>query len=173
MIRAVSRALAVVAAATVIGLVTLTGLDVGSRLLTGRSLPGMIEYAEVLMVALVYLGMAEAQRTKVHVSVTLLLIRLTNRQAAMLRLLGSVIVLALISFITYATLGNAVRSFEAGEFRFGITATPVWPARFLIPIGLAALMGELVCDVIDYIAVLRGRTPQPVVESRPLAGPVL
>ena len=59
--------------------------DVARRTATGRPIPGANELTVLLIVAVIFLGLAEAERTDTHVRMRLLTSRLPDRIAAAFR----------------------------------------------------------------------------------------
>ncbi|WP_166532108.1 TRAP transporter small permease subunit [Blastococcus xanthinilyticus] len=154
-IHALATAFGVLAALLIVGIMLSTALDVLVRQLTGSSIPGVVEYSEVLLAGLVFLGLAYAQRTGAHIGVDLVTERLPVRTAHVVRAIGLVVVLAVLLWTTYETTVVAIRSFEVGEFRFGLVPVPIWPVRMVIPLGLVALVLELALTTYDEITGAR------------------
>lgn len=113
--------------------------EVVVRELVGRSLLGTIELSEVLLVFIVALGAAHAQRSGAHVSTDLVTSRFPPTTAAAIRVAGMTVAAGFLLWTAWATGERGWEAFEAGETRFGITSVPVWPARLILPFGLALL----------------------------------
>lgn len=113
--------------------------EVAVREFVGRSLLGTIELSEVLLVLIVALGAAYAQRTGAHVSTDLVTSRFAPLTAAVIRVSGMLVAAGFLFWTAWASAERGWESFESGEARFGITSVPVWPARLVLPFGLALL----------------------------------
>jgi TRAP-type C4-dicarboxylate transport system permease small subunit len=137
-------------------------IDVSSRNLGGRSFPGVVESAEIILVIGVFLGLAYAQRTKAHVATSLIVDKFTPRLARLMRSIGLLIVAFYISLATWMSAARAWQSFVGGEVRFGLIEIPQWPARAAIAIGFGILLLEILRDLNN---TLKGRT-----HSEPAAG---
>jgi TRAP-type mannitol/chloroaromatic compound transport system permease small subunit len=74
-------------------------------------------------------------------------------------MLGLVPAALFVSWAAWLTAMEGLASMERGEFRFGIVAVPVWPAKLVIPIGLAGLAVALMAKVVT--AVRRARLGLP------------
>lgn len=162
--RAVQRAagtLGVLAALCVVLMMFATGADVVQRGLTGRSLAGVQEVTESLIVAVVWLGFAWAQMTREHVSVNLMTQRLGRRAAAVARLAGQGFVLVLASWMTWRTGVSAWESFVTGEVRFGLLQVPMWPARAAIPLGLIVFVAVVLVQAREHVLELRADAAAP------------
>lgn len=104
------------------------------------TLGGTLEVSEVLLVFLVFAGVAYAQQAGDHVSTDLVTARLPDRVAAVIRTVGLVVAAAVILWLAWASLERGLASMETGEARFGIRSVPIWPARLMVPVG-ALLLG--------------------------------
>lgn len=143
-----SKALALVSAACVLGIMVLVMLDVSSRLLTGASFPGAIEYSESLLVVSVAFGFAEGQRRKAHVAMEVVTSNVRSRVASTMKCVAYIVSACLVCWMTYESVFLAIESYQSGEARYGSTQIPRWPARAAMALGLAVLAFEIVRDVI-------------------------
>lgn len=116
-----------------------TALDVGSRIITGRSVPGVIEVTEVVLVISVYFALLTAGRDGQHIRVRLLTDRLVPPVRRVVRSLGLAISILIVGWLTWATASKAIDSVISGEYRIGLAHVPIWPARVAIPLGLLLL----------------------------------
>jgi TRAP-type C4-dicarboxylate transport system permease small subunit len=153
-IHAVSAVLAVLSAVSVAVLMFLVTIDVLRRSLFGRSVPGAVEIGELMVVAIVFLGIGYAQQRKDHVAINAFTARLPLRVATVLRLVGQVLLCVLVVWMIYASGRAAWQSFLTGEYRFGLLRVPIWPARAVIPLGLTSLLLEVAADLHTVLRVL-------------------
>jgi TRAP-type C4-dicarboxylate transport system permease small subunit len=158
-VRGMSSALAFVAGLGIVGLMLLTVADVALRKFAGRGIPGTLEISEVALVAVVFAALMAAEVNNVHVRTPILVERLSDRVANLAKLLGLVPATLFVSWAAWLTAVEGLASTERGEFRFGIVAVPVWPAKLVIPIGLAGLAVALMAKVVT--AVRRARLGLP------------
>jgi TRAP-type C4-dicarboxylate transport system permease small subunit len=128
-----------------------SALDVASRNLLGRSVPGALESSEVVLVVGAFLGLAYAQRLRTHVATSFLVELLPRRFARLIRSAGLLAVSSYVGWATWLTAPRAWQSFVMGEARFGLVEIPQWPARFAIAIGFGLLFFELLRDLIREI----------------------
>lgn len=161
-IHAIATTFGVIAALLIVGIMISTALDVLVRQITGSSIPGVVEYSEVLLAGLVFLGLAYAQRTGAHIGVDLVTERMPARVAHVVRAFGLVVAIGVLLWMTYETALVAINSFQVGEFRFGLVPVPIWPIRIVIPLGLVALILELALSTYDEI--VGARTGAPLVQ---------
>ena len=149
-----SRVLAVISAMLILVIMVIMVADVGRRYFTGRSFPGVIEYSEVMMVAVIYLGLAYAQRKGDHIGVDIFTTRMPERVAQLVKATGLIIVSLALLWMAWETFLVAQRSVASGEYRFGLARVPIWPARITIPLGILVMVLEVAFDISD---LLRGR----------------
>lgn len=123
--------------------------EVAVREIVGRSLLGTIELSEVLLVLIVALGAAYAQKTGAHVSTDLVTSRFAPATAAAIRVGGMLVAAGFLFWTAWASAERGWEAFESGESRFGITSVPVWPARLVLPLGLALLAVQCLFTALD------------------------
>lgn len=150
-VHVVYQVLAFLAIACIVVIVLLTVADVVRRSTAGRSVAGVTELSEVMMVAIVFLSLAFAERRGAHVSMTLVRRKLRPRAAAILNGLGLLVMIIVVGWMVWVTAGRAWESFLQQEFRFGLVRVPIWPARIAIVLGLAAYLVELCFRWLDDV----------------------
>jgi TRAP-type C4-dicarboxylate transport system permease small subunit len=143
--------LAVLAGLSILFLMFLTVADVVGRQFFATSVRGTIEITEVALTVAVFLGMIGAEISKSHIRTPLILDRLPPRIAGVLNAIGLVVVLILLGWMIVVTTEAAFRAIELGEYRFGLLAVPVWPAKLAIPFGLAAMALALVQEFMNAV----------------------
>ena len=155
----ISRVLAVISAGLIMVIMVIMVADVARRYFTGSSIPGVIEYSEVLMVAVIYLGLAFAQRKGDHIGVDIFINRMPKRTAQLVEATGLVVVSLALLWMAWETLQVAQQSVATGEYRFGLARVPIWPARIVIPLGISVLLLELFFDIVDLVKGRDTRAP--------------
>lgn len=140
-------------------LVLPTVADVTHRYFIGSSLPGMVEYSEIGIVFVVYLGVAHAMHEGAHISTPIVTARLKPAAAERVRLAGRVLLWVLIAFATWRTTLAAIEASQIREFRFGSVMVPTWPARICVALGFALLLVEITIDVWQRLRRTAGAGP--------------
>ncbi len=135
-----------------------TVIDVVTRGVSARSVPGMIESAEIILVAAAFLGLGYAQRMKAHVSTSFFMDALPASVARILRRAGLGVVFVYVAGATVVSARRAWAAFQGGEVRFGLIEIPQWPVRAAIAIGFALLLVELLREM---------RRPPPATAEHP------
>ena len=150
---------AVVATVCTIALAGTLSADAISRAITGRSLVGMVEMSETLLVAIIFLGLAYCGQTGAHIAMNLVTAALPDRGAAWARTIAYAFVLFLIVWMIVATGDRAIGSFFSAEYKFGLVHWPLWPARWVITFGLILSVPVFLVTLINNLQVaLGGRT---------------
>lgn len=164
----ISAVMSTLAGVGILGLMLLTVWDVSFRETRGRGIEGATELSEVALVAVVFLGMTAAQLNRSHISTPMLTARLPARLGHAVRALSLVVAALFVAWMTLETARTGMSSYQAGEFRYGTVNVPIWPARLVIPLGLAGLTIALVLhsaiqvrkcvlnmpkDIVDYEAM--------------------
>jgi TRAP-type C4-dicarboxylate transport system permease small subunit len=128
---------------TLIIMISITA-DVARRAFENRAIPGVVEYTELLLVGLVYLGLGHAQRLNRHIEVDVVMRRVRPRLALWLRVAGYVLLVFIASLILFATSVRALESFESHEIRMGLLRVSIWPGRLLVAAGIGLFLAETV-----------------------------
>ena len=132
-------------AATFIGIITLlllmflTVADVTGRYVFNWPIPGAYEISELMLIPIVFLGLAHIQDLRQHIRVDFLEKYFPKKMNWYLNLcswfLGA-------SFFLIMTWQSALQAWEAwitGDYYMGLLEVPLWPARTLLAIGLGLL----------------------------------
>ncbi|RNL85314.1 TRAP transporter small permease [Halostreptopolyspora alba] len=153
--KAIATPLGILASISTIVMMVGISADVVYRNVQGESLSGVLELSETALVAAVFFGMAYAATSGAHISVDLLTSRLPEPVARGCLVVAWVLSCVILTWLCYATFGRAMDSFERGEVRMGLVEWPLWPARWFIVVGLAAL---LVVSLVNVVRLLTGRS---------------
>ena len=142
--RNASKAGANLASLAIVLIMIVTVVDVVTRGVSARSVPGMIES---ILVAAAFLGLGYAQRMKAHVSTSIFMDALPPAMARILRRAGLLVVVVYVTSATFVSARRAWDAFQGGEVRFGLIEIPQWPARAAIAIGFTLLLVELLREL--------------------------
>lgn len=133
--------------------ITLTVIiDVALRALFNAPLHGATEFSTLLMIGLVYLGLASVQASKANFRVEVLLMLLPAGGRRFLDAVTTLLAAAAIGVLTWHTAHEAWTSVLRQEMSFGAVVFPVWPARVVIAMGLVMLLLQFVIDTIRLVA---------------------
>jgi TRAP-type C4-dicarboxylate transport system permease small subunit len=146
----IENVLVVFAGFVVIAMMLLVTADVISRSLFNFPLPNSYEYMELGMVFAVYLGAAQVQREKRHVTIDTVIKHFPDRLRATVELMGCLIGLVLMAAIGWWGALAAWNSYVTSEYVGSVARLPVLPARLALVIGVIALLIRLLFDAFDY-----------------------
>ncbi|MEM1316089.1 MAG: TRAP transporter small permease [Pseudomonadota bacterium] len=131
-----------------IAMIALVLPDVILRKFFSATIPGASEANILLLVIMVYLGLAGAQARGAHFRVTLLTDRLPEGVVRGLEALMLLLALGGFGLLAWMTTENAAASFARGEASFGVIAFPLWPGRMAVALGLWLLCLQFVVDLL-------------------------
>ena len=155
-LRLLAGSLAWVAGIGIIALMLLAVVEIARREMTGKGFQFTLEFTEVALVAVVFAGMASACLSGSHVSTPLLTQRLPPVPRHVVRMVGSIVAVALLVWLIVVSTDEAIHSYQVGEVRFGLSRIQVWPAKASIPVGLVVFALVLVHHTIGIGCRLRG-----------------
>lgn len=150
--------IAVLGGLSVVALLGTVVVDVLLRFLQGSSIMGANDMvASWWMVSIAFFGIALAQRFDGRIQVDFLVDALPPAMRRVVDVLVLLVVAAIGAVLCWGGLLEALEQMEAGEYA-AVGHRPIWPARFVVPLGFAAF--TLAC--IQSIVQLLARPPAPV-----------
>ncbi|MDO5494403.1 MAG: TRAP transporter small permease [bacterium] len=153
-IRSFTSVLGVIATLATVVMMVAISTDVFYRLFYQRSVPGILEISETALVAAVFLGMAYTGSTNSHIQLDLLTERLPAKVRQVVVTIAWALTVVFCAWATYATTLRAMASTQEKEIRMGLVNWPMYPSRWLIAIGFAAM---LVVAIWNLVRTLGGR----------------
>lgn len=141
-------------------------LDIALRGIFRAPIPGATEFSTLLLVALVYLGLASVQASKANFCVEILVSHLPPAVRRVQEALVTLLSAFVIGILVWYTAQEAWTSVLKAEMTFGAIIFPVWPSRLILTFGLALLWLQLVCDVLRLVMIGLPATSGPEAEMR-------
>ncbi len=108
------------------------------------ALPGALEFSEALMIPAVFLPLMFVQMKREHVFVGVVTMGLSVRTQSLIDGIAAVIGIVLFGFLTWLAVEKAIQSTVVWEYRIAVMAVPIWPFRWIIPLGTGLLVLQLV-----------------------------
>lgn len=145
---AVNRVFTWIAVVSILLMGVLTTVDVVWRWIFGEAIGPVYSFCETLMAVMVWSALAPTQQAGGHINVTILTGRLKGRIKYILEIIVLLACLFFFVMIFWKTLEDGiwaygVKSFRAGDYyRF-----PTWWARLFVPVGVLAMIGQLVMEI--------------------------
>lgn len=149
-----NRFVAGVGAWSLVFLMLLTAADVVGRDLLGHPVPGTVELSQYLLAVFILMGLAYTQQVKGHVNVSILISRLPVSGQLFLKLISSVLGLALFSLLAWQgwVVGLAERTVS------DLLRVPQFPFRILVAVAAFLFCLELLIDAGDALEKLVRRS---------------
>lgn len=152
-IQKVNRFIAGVGAWCLIPLMVITAVDVMSRDIFNRPIPGTVELSQYMLAVFILLGLAYTQQVKAHVAVSLFTSRLSNPVQLTFNIIS--ILLCLFISLIIAWQGWVV---GIGEKTVSdMLRVPQYPFRVLVAVAALLVCLELLIDLGDSLKKLVGR----------------
>ena len=140
-IDALSRAIGRAVSLLIFAMIAIIAVEVVSRYFFNRPTAWVQDFSGWLQVAYVFLGAAFALQRGYLIRVDVVYGRLSPRTQAVIDLTFSTVLFACFAtVIIWKGLEFALASYRMGEVSAsGVWGGPVWPAKFLVPIGMTLL----------------------------------
>jgi TRAP-type C4-dicarboxylate transport system permease small subunit len=107
------------------------------------ALPGALEFSEALMIPAVFLPLMFVQLKREHVYVGVVTMGLSVRTQSLIDGIAALIGIVLFGFLTWLAVEKAIQSTVVWEYRIAVIAVPIWPFRWVIPLGTGLLVLQL------------------------------
>jgi TRAP-type C4-dicarboxylate transport system permease small subunit len=131
-------------------------VDVLSRYLFNKPILGALEVFEVLLPAIVLLGLGYTQENRAHVRMELLVSHLSFRTQTILNLFTSGCALLISVLILRQGWMLAIRYWRMGR-TIPTLEVPMYLPQLLVPLAALILSLVLIVQMLQYITELRGR----------------
>ena len=158
--RAVETGCSRIAAGIIMIMMFLTTADVISRYVFNSPIIGVFEISQVLLVGVVFLGLAYVQTMKGHVKVDVVTSWLPQRAQLTLDTFGYIVGFLIMAVITWRSGVSAWTAWVTKEHTMGLIHMPFWPGKSLVPFGTSLLCLRLLSDIIGNFAHLRHRVTE-------------
>ena len=145
--RAADRVLCIAAAVIILFMMLLTTLDVVLRYAFNNPLTGVYELQEFMLVGVVFLALAYIQSSNGHIYVDLLTNRFSEKGQTVLRVFSHVVSLLIFGLITWQGGLRAWMALVTGQSREGLISYPLWPAKWILTIGVGFFCLRIALDI--------------------------
>jgi TRAP-type C4-dicarboxylate transport system permease small subunit len=160
----------------IVGVVTAVCYELSLRLFLNRSITGLPEVAELMVVVITFTALASLQKENAHITMDTISNRLIRTKAGpFLRLFHSLLSVVLFIFIFYVLISITVEAHELGHTTMSIFM-PIWPVFVFVSLGslvmlirLCVQMKEGIQDLIEGVK-LKENTLDDSVKARAKEG---
>jgi TRAP-type C4-dicarboxylate transport system permease small subunit len=123
--------------------------------------PGTLEFTESTMVLIVFGALAYTQERRGHIRVELLYTHAGPRGKSFMEAVTHLVALAFFALLAWQGVGELAYSWEIREATMGTVRFPLYPARFLLVLGVLLLLLRLAIDLVEDVGRLwRGEPPR-------------
>ena len=163
----VEQVFGVVSGTMVLILMFLAVISVGGRNLFNMPLPGYVDWIQILMPLIAFLGISYAQRDGGHIRMDILIGRLKGRALWTAEFVTTLATLGLIVLLIWGSWAHFGRSFDWGARMFSRDSTmdialPLWPAKLIVPVAFTIMALRLVLQLWGYARAIVSGTETPV-----------
>ncbi len=166
-IEALAEWLALVGGFVVVVLMFMEALDALGRKTFG-ALPGALEFSEALMVPAVFLPLMFVQLKREHVFVGVVTLGFPLRVQAFMDGAAALVGALIFVLLTWLGVQKALDATAVWEYRVAIISVPIWPFRWMIPLGTGLLVLQLVLTAVyEFGRAFGEKEPLPEGETIP------
>jgi TRAP-type C4-dicarboxylate transport system permease small subunit len=151
----------------VFSLMVLAVVSVSGRNFFNSPIRGYVDWIEVTMPLIAFMGISYTQRDGGHIRMDILVARLKGRLLWAAEFLSTSLVLVLILLLIWGSWAHFGRSFDINAPWFSRDSTidialPLWPAKLLVPVAFSVLATRLVLQLWGYARAIAQGTDTPV-----------
>ena len=146
-----NASLGVLAGVLVIGLILSVVPDLVARTFFNTAIYGASETSILLLVVIVFLGLAAAQVRKEHYHVGVLDSVLSDRALRLLTVFRYIVSAGIAGGFAWYSARGAWFSTLRFEESYAVIAYPVWPARIIVAVGFTLLTVQCLLDARDAV----------------------
>jgi TRAP-type C4-dicarboxylate transport system permease small subunit len=156
----------------VFSLMLLAVISVTGRHLFNQPLSGYVDWIEIIMPVIAFLGISYSQRLGGHIRMDILIMNLKGRPLWVLELISSIIILLLVLLLLWGSWSHFLRSFDMSAPLWSRDSSvdiglPIWPAKLIVPIAFFVLGMRLVLQIWGYARAVYKGVHEPVAVPLP------
>jgi TRAP-type C4-dicarboxylate transport system permease small subunit len=126
-------------------------LDVGGRTFFNTPIAGGNESCELLLVGMIFFGLAAAQKQRQHFAIEIATQHLPAAAQRWVKLFGWLVSFAIVGLLAWVSAKQSWTSMLRGEASYGTISFPIWPARMVIAVGLGLLALQFALDTVRLL----------------------
>lgn len=154
LVERIATAILLIGGIGILGSMFLGTADVIGTKFFNWPLPGALELTESTMVLIVFGGLATAQIRRGHIRVELVYVHMGPRLKALMDIIASFSAICFFSLLIWQASGEAIKSWHIREATVGLIRFPLYPARWVLVLGTAIMIVQLVLDLIQYTSFI-------------------
>ncbi len=149
-IRRIEEILVVIAQICVLLLMLVTVANIVARFF-GYPIVGAYEFGVIMIVFILYLGLAYTQSQHAHVSVDMVVNRLPLKIRESLTIITLLISLIILILLFWQTSLEGIHSFAIKEYEPGLIHFPIWPGKLIVPFGILFFIVQIIIELIELV----------------------
>lgn len=147
----IHRTLATMVGFLVLFLMAVIMIDVVGRFVFNNPLPGGVEISSLTFSWIIFLPLAYVLFEGKHVRLTILLMRLSNRNISIAGIVNIVLSLLFFSILMFGGWLQFWESFLIGETMAAPIWIPLWIGKLAVPLGCVLIAAQLCIDLVTGI----------------------
>lgn len=160
-IRRLNHYMHYVAAAALLGIFALTVADITGRSVFNNPVSGTIEVTSMILVVLVFLGLARSEDLGDHITVDLIYVRLGERGKKVLDVFADILSIVVLGLLAYRLYQFGFRQIASGAHT-PVLKWPQWPFAFVASFGALLYMVSTLMKLVLRFKGLPVEAPDPV-----------
>ncbi|MBJ3763040.1 TRAP transporter small permease [Maribius pontilimi] len=166
------RLMALISGFGVFGLMVLAVVSVTGRQFFNKPLPGYVDWIELAMPLIAFLGISYMQRLGGHIRMDIVVGQLKGRVLWAAEFVTTLAIMLVIAALIWGSWAHFQRSFDFGSPLWSRDSTidiglPIWPAKLIVPVAYSVLLLRLLIQLWGFgRAFVRG-------DDQPVAVPLI
>lgn len=111
------------------------------------AMQGVVEINSLILVMMIYLGLAGAQNSRANFNVTLFIDPLSPRIKRIISVVLNLIAILAIGTLCICCWKVGLSSYARGESTYGLFKMPIWTGRLVVAFGISLLVLQLIADL--------------------------
>jgi C4-dicarboxylate transporter DctQ subunit len=146
----IDTALNIIGVIFILILMLFTASEIIARYLFNTPIPGHVEDVELIMAAIVFLGIGYTQRVGAHIRMDMVIARIRGRFYHISEALSLLLGLIGYGIIFVFSLKFTIDAYQLGDVTEYLY-TPTWPSKLCVPVGCFFLCTRFIIQIIKNI----------------------
>ena len=127
-----------------------TAAEIIARYLFNNPIPGYVEDVELIMAAIVFLGIGYTQRVGAHIRMDMVIVRIRGRFYHFTEALSLLLGLVGYAIIFVFSLKFTIDAYQMGDVTEYLY-TPTWPSKLCVPVGSFFLCTRFMIQIVKNL----------------------
>ena len=163
----VEKVFGVISGLAVLMLMVLAVVSVAGRHFFNAPLPGYVDWIQIAMPLIAFLGISYAQRDGGHIRMDIVIGKLKGRALWVGEFITTFATFALIVLLIWGSWAHFGRSFDFGAPNWSRDSTidiglPIWPAKLLVPVAFGIMGIRLLLQLWGYVVAIGQGGDKPI-----------